>query len=233
MSEFQLPTPPTWGGVLRATAAREWRIELRDKEGLARAALVALGVLLVFQFGFGRGLDFARSGPALVWTAVFFAGAASTLGQFEREENQGQMALLALSAADRSAVLLGKWLVGALTIALTGAATLLLGALIFSGALTLATAAGSVLLIGLGAAGYAGLGLILSLAARESRGGGAAAALLLPLLLPLFIALTQAHARLLADGDFSRARLWLGLAVIFDALFVVAPALLAEELFQD
>ncbi len=224
---------PTWLGVFSATARREWRIELREKEGLWRAVLTALGVLLVFQFGFARGQDFARSGPALVWSAIFFAGGALILGQFEREENQAQLAVLALAAADRSAVWLGKWAVATLQLAATGAAALLLGLFLFNGEPAAATLAGGGLLILLGAAGYAGLGLALSLAARESRGGGAGAALLLPLLIPLFIALTQAHVRLLQDGDFSRATMWLGLALLFDALFILVPALLAEALFVD
>ena len=228
-----IPAPIPFLAAARAVALREVRVELRGREGIVRTLLMALGVLLIYQFSFGRSVEFTRGGPALVWSAVFFAGAALVLGNFEREENLGLMPGLALIAADRAALLLGKWAVATALLSACGLVTLAAGALLFSGSLSPVQWALSGVLILLGASGYAGLGLTLSLAARESRGGGAAAAILLPLLMPLFIALTQAQQALFLDGGFANARLWLGVVLVFNALFVAGPALLAEQLLQD
>jgi ABC-type transport system involved in cytochrome c biogenesis permease component len=233
-SSTAAPAPARFTAALRAVLTRELLIELRHPEGLVKTLLLALAVLVIFQFGLATaGRGFAQAGPAMIFTAVFFSGAAFVLGNFEREESLGQMPVFAMMSCDRGALFLGKGLALAGLLTLTGALTLLGGAFFFDGRLDATQWLGSLALVAAGSIGFAGLGLILSFAAREGRGGGAVAAILLPLLMPLFIALTQAEKILLNDGTLASAKLWLGVILIFDVLFALAPALIFDALCTD
>jgi heme exporter protein B len=215
-------------------AAKDLKSELRTRENLCTVLFFALVILVVFHFSFDlAGIRFGDVGPGLLWTAIAFAGMLGLQNAFAREREREGLSGLVLSAADPSAVYLGKAL--AATVALCAAeavfvpaAALLFGADLRAAAIPLAI----VLLVH--TVGYVAVGTLFGAMSVGVRRGH----LLLPLLqftvtVPLLMSAVRATSGVLARATLEGAGIWLRVGIAYDMIFLCVAALLFESLVED
>ena len=212
--------------VARSIAAKDLRAELRGRQAVTSTLFLAALTLLIF--GFALGPDHARladAGPGLLWLAVILSGvlAVGRLHQLEMED--GAFELLALYPVPRAAIYLGKALGGLAAMLALGALVLPLTVVLY--ALDVASSLpGLVLVIGLGALGFAAIGtlyagLTVRLRAREVL----LPLLLLPVVAPLLLAAVSATASLLAGDPLGELGAWLQLLIGYDLAMLLAGGL--------
>jgi len=212
--------------VARAIAAKDLRSELRGRQAVTSTLFLAALTLLIF--GFALGPDHARlaaAGPGLLWLAVVLSGVLALGRLHHLEMEDGAFELLALYPVPRAAIYLGKALGGLAAMLALGALVLPLTVILY--ALDVASSLpGLVLVIGLGALGFAAIGtlyagLTVRLRAREVL----LPLLLLPVVAPLLLAAVSATAGLLAGDPFGEVAAWLQLLVGFDLAMLLAGGL--------
>lgn len=212
--------------VARAIAAKDLRAELRGRQAVTSTLFLAALTLLIF--GFALGPDRARlaaAGPGLLWLAVILSGvwALGRLHHLEMED--GAFELLALYPVPRATIYLGKALAGLAAMLALGALVLPLTVILF-GLDPAESLSGLVLVVALGALGFAAIGtlyagLTVRLRAREVL----LPLLLLPVVAPLLLAAVSATASLLAGDPFDELAAWLQLLVGYDLAMLLAGGL--------
>ncbi|MGH2462661.1 MAG: heme exporter protein CcmB [Candidatus Limnocylindria bacterium] len=212
--------------VARAIAAKDLRSEFRGRQAVTSTLFLAALTLLVFGFALGPDdTRLAAAGPGLLWLAVILSGvlAVSRLHHLEMED--GAFELLALYPVSRAAIYLGKAMGGFAAMLALGALVLPLTVILY--ALDPSTSlAGLVLVLILGALGFAAIGtlyagLTVRLRAREVL----LPLLLLPVVAPLLLAAVSATVSLLAGDPFGELAAWLQLLVGFDVAMLLAGGL--------
>lgn len=215
-----------------ATAAAVFSAEMaaagRRRGAFAGLVLFSLALLLVGQAAFSPGPgEAARLLPGLVWSAGLLASGVGLARLWDAEGDQGLLDALLATPADRSGLVLGKALWGAVVATGVLAVTAAAGWVLFS------PAAPSVHLGGMAAAfvlGGVGLGAVGALFGALAT-GLATRDLLVPLLLfPAVIPLLLAGVALTSaalEGAPPGGR-WLALLAAYDAVAVLLAAGLGE-----
>jgi len=212
----------------RVVAAIVWKdvvAEWRDKEVLSAMFALAALVILIFNFAFELRVGNVREVvPGALWVAFIFAGMLGLSRSFVLERDRGYLDGLLLAPVDRSAILVAKSLSNWLFMSLIEVIVLLLASALFNLDLMRADL---LLVTALGTGGYAGLGTLMSALTANTRAREVLLpALLLPVAVPLLLAVVKATAGLLDGGTLAGVVHWLQMVIGFDIIFLTLAGVL-------
>ncbi len=217
-------------------ARKDFRIEARSREIIATAVFFAVACVLVFSFSLvreGRAPEGVAAG--VLWIGIAFSGTLSLARLFERERAHDTLRTLMLAPIERPAVYLGKLLAVVMLMTAVGAVLLPFTGLLFDQGV-IGAAPGLALVMGLGILGYAAVGTLFAAMLGRSRSRDVLLPVLLyPMTVPVLIAGVRATAALLeAPGaDWDTARMWIGVLVAFDAVFVTLALWTFEAVMEE
>ncbi len=171
--------------TLRALLWKDLRREWASREGLQAGMVLVALFLVLYLFAFDDLSAQPAAASVVVWSPVVWAAAAVAGRGTASEADRGTLRLLQLAPTDRVLHGVSRTAVDLLLILMLGAASLLLGNLVFAIPMSLGLAGA----VALGALGLAVVGSLVGGLAAQAR----ARDLLLPLLLvPVLIPLLQA-----------------------------------------
>lgn len=204
-----------------AVAAKDIRAELRAKE--VASTMIVFGLLAVIIFGLAFDLRVPKSVmvvPGILWVIVLFAGILGLHRSFGAEIDRETLPGLLLAPVEPSAIYFGKLASNLLYLFLLEFCMLPLLLVMFDTNLY-----HPVILLGLflGTIGYAEVGtffaaLTANTRARESM----LPVLLLPVMVPVFMAGVSLTAGILDGRPVSGLTSWLVILAVFDVIFFVA-----------
>lgn len=213
-------------------AGKDLRIELRSREIVYTMAFFGGLLVVIYTFAFPRDEDAIRGSiPGMLWVAMAFTGTIGLGRAFDRERENDTMRALLLAPVPRLAVFLGKAisiaaLVGAVTAVVAPLLALFLNAPLF-------TYPGPfVLVLVLGVLGFSIVGTVFAATLLKVRSRDVLLPVILyPLLIPLFVAGTEATAALVAvRPNFDATWYWIKFLGIYDAVFLVLSLWIFESL---
>ena len=202
---------------------KDLTVEARSREMLSTTLFFAVSCVLVFAFGFvrdGRPVEGAAAG--ILWIAIAFAGTLALGRTFERERYNDVLAALMLAPADRPAIYVGK-LLGILGLmAVVELVIVPLVSLLFQVPLLTSHPGLMVALLTCGTIGFAAVGTLFAAMLVNARSRDVLLPVLLyPITIPVIIGGVRGTAALIQpDADAAMARLWIGVLVSFDAVFI-------------
>ncbi|MDQ3249617.1 MAG: heme exporter protein CcmB, partial [Chloroflexota bacterium] len=224
-----------FGAYLRkvwAIAGKDWRAELRAKEVFSTMA--TFSVLAVVIFGLAFDLRVPRSEmivPGVLWVVILFAGILGLNRSFGAEVDRGSLAALLLAPVDRSAIYFGKVLANLLFLLATECVTLPAILLIFDVNLFQPWILSSV---ALGTLGYVGVGtLFAALAASARARESLLPILLLPVMVPVFMAGVKVTSIVLDGRGVDDVGRWLGILAAFDLIFITIAFLVFDLIWEE
>jgi heme exporter protein B len=219
-------------GHAARVAWKDLQIELRSREIVYTMAFFAGLLVVVYSFAFPRDQAVARAAaPGMLWVAIAFAGTIGLGRAFDRERENDTMRALLLAPVPRLAVFLGKAIaIAALVLVVEAVCAPLLA--LFVGAPLFGQPAPLVLVLALGAIGFAIVGSVFAATLLKVRSRDVLLPVILyPLLVPLFVAGTATTGALIADPpDLDRAWYWIGFLGVYDAVFLVLSLWIFESL---
>ena len=220
--------------ALWALLGKELRIELRTKEMLTSLLLLGLLTLLVLSFAFDPTSSVRpEAAPGALWVAVIFAGVLALGRSFLSERENDSLHGLLLCPVDRGTLYLGKAVANFVFMLMAQGFVLPVFVFFFNIILTTRFAA----VIGVLALGLLGLSAIGTLFAAMSVRTRAREVmlplLLLPMVVPLFIAGVRITQRLLTDKPLADVLPWVHLMVGFDLVFLVVGWLVFEYVVEE
>ncbi|MCB0056199.1 MAG: heme exporter protein CcmB [Caldilineaceae bacterium] len=215
-----------------AVCAKDLRAELRGREVFS--TMTSFSVLAVLTFGLAFDLRVPRSemiAPGVLWVVILFGGVLGLNRSFGAEVDRGTLPALLLAPVDRSAIYFGKLLAN---LAFTMATTLvILGVMFFIFDVNMFHPV-NVLGVALGILGYVGVGTIFAALTASSRARETMLPiLLLPVMVPVFVAGVGLTAGVVDGKTFDDLRQWLGILAAFDLIFVIVAYLLFDLIWED
>ncbi len=213
---------------------KDLQIEFRTKETLASLLLLGLLTLLVLSFAFDPGSELrGEAAPGALWVAVIFAGVLGLSRSFLPERENDCMQGLLLCPVDRGTIYLAKVLGN--FIFMMVAQLFIVPIFIFFFNLPMSVGfAGVWLSLALGVLGFSAVGtLFAAISVRTRAREVMLPLLLLPLVVPIFIAGVKVTARMLAGKPLAEVAPWLNLMLGFDVIFLVVGWLLFEYAVEE
>jgi heme exporter protein B len=216
-------------------ARKDFTIEVRSREIFDTTLFFAVACVLVFAFSFvreGRAVEDAAAG--ILWIAVAFAGTLALGRTFERERHAETLRALLMAPTDRPAIYAGK-LLGMLALMATVELVVVPLVGVLFQAPILARPGLLVALLAAGTVGFAAVGTLFAAMLVRTRSRDVLLPILLyPITVPVIIAGVRGTAALFqAEVDEPMARLWLGMLVFFDAVFVTLALWTFEPVMTD
>jgi heme exporter protein B len=220
----------------RRTLAVVWKdvmLERRSKETIN--AVVFFSVLLLFLFEFTLGADRDRLLavlPGLLWLAVVLAGLLGLGRSFVLERDNDCWEALLLTPGDKGAVYVGKLVGNLLLMALVEVVVLALFTLFMNVDVGRAMPQLLVVLF-LGTLGIAAVGTLFGAMTAHVRARELLfPVLLLPVLVPVLLAIVKSTEALLAGQALGDVGHWLQLLIAADVIYVVAGLLTFDVLLE-
>ena len=220
----------------RRTLAVVWKdvmLERRSKETIN--AVVFFSVLLLFLFEFTLGADRDRLLavlPGLLWLAVVLAGLLGLGRSFVLECDNDCWEALLLTPGDKGAVYVGKLVGNLLLMALVEVVVLALFTLFMNVDVGRAMPQLLVVLF-LGTLGIAAVGTLFGAMTAHVRARELLfPVLLLPVLVPVLLAIVKSTEALLAGQALGDVGHWLQLLMAADVIYVVAGLLTFDVLLE-
>jgi heme exporter protein B len=221
---------------VRRTWAVVWKdvlVERRSKETVN--AVVFFSVLLLFVFEFTLGGDRERLLtllPGLLWLGVLLAGLLGLGRSFVLERENDCWEALLLTPGDKGAVYLGKLVGNLLLMALVETVVLALFTLFMNVDLGRAMP-GLLAVLALGTLGIAAVGTLFGAMTAHVRARELLfPVLLLPVLVPVLLAIVKSTEALLGGESLGTVSHWLQLLVAADVIYVVAGLLTFDVLLE-
>lgn len=228
---------------MRRTLAAAWIVarkdlvvEARSRELVYTTLFFALACVLIFAFGgFVReGRPIGDAGAGILWVALTFSGTLALGRAFERERQGETLRALVMAPVERSAVYLGKLL--ALVLLMAGIEIVLVPivGLLFDAPLGRSPLMLLALLV-TGTIGFAAVGtLFAAMLVRAHSRDVLLPILLYPVAVPVVIAGVQGTSAIFApEPSLVLARMWLGLLIFFDAVFVTVALWTFEPVMTE
>ena len=227
-------------GFLRSTwivAAKDLRMESRTWETVTAGGVLALVVLLIFNFAFSfdtlRELGPARLVPGVLWTMLAFAAVVTFTRSMELERRRDTLAAMFMAPVDRGALYGGKLLANLVKLALLVVILLPLTAVLFDYPL-LPLAGPLLLVVGLHGIGLTELGtLFAGVSVRLGRGEALVATLLFPAASPMIISAVRCTGAVLAGEPLASVHTWMLASVGFDILYLVVALMTFEFVLEE
>jgi heme exporter protein B len=212
---------------------KELQTEFRSRELLITTIVFILIVIVLFSFTFDPSVSESRRfGPGLLWLAFLFSASLMLQPCFLKERTNDTLSALRLSVGDPFAIFLAKLLANACLLLLTQLLLLPIFAVFYNIKVTPVFPQLALVFL-LGSLGVSVTGTALSAISSQARMRELLLPLLLlPLLVPILIASTEATAALL-DAKPSLRWDWLGILIAFDAVFLTALWLFGEYLLEE
>lgn len=221
-----------YGRKVWAVAMKDLRAELRAKEVFGTMAAFSVLAVIVFGLAFDlRVPDAASVAPGVLWVVVLFGGVLGLNRSFGAEADRGTLAALLLAPMDRSAIYFGKFLAGLVFMLVTVALVLPVILVIFDVSLFQPL---NLLGLFLGIVGYVGVGtlfaaLTASTRARESM----LPILLLPVMIPVFVAGVGLTSNLLDGRSLAAVQRWLWMLAGYDVVFLAVAYLVFDMIWEE
>ena len=221
---------------VRALFWKDLLVELRSREAATASLVFALLVLAIFNFAFDVDPErVAAVAPGMLWVTITFAGTLTLGRAFARERDARTLEGLLLAPVDRSALYLAK--LGVVLVAMLALEAVVLPVfLVLFGSNAAVNLPLLLLVLPLGALGYAGVGTLFAAVAAHTRAREVMLPVLLfPVQVPLILAAVKSTAAaLIAPGAVTAdPGQWLGLLVAFDVLFLGVSVLLFEYAIES
>ena len=221
---------------VRRTWAVVWKdvlVERRSKETVN--AIVFFSVLLLFLFEFTLGGDRERLTamlPGLLWLGVLLAALLGLGRSFVLERENDCWEALLLTPGDKGAVYVGKLVGNLLLMALVEIVVLGLFTLFLNVDVTRALP-GLALVLALGTLGIAAVGTLFGAMTAHVRARELLfPVLLLPVLVPVLLAIVKSTEALMAGQPLGTVDHWLKLLAAADVIYVVAGLLTFDALLE-
>ena len=217
-----------------ALLRKDLQIEFRTKETLASLLMLSVLTLLILSFAFDPTSELrAEAAPGALWVAVIFAAVLGLNRSFLIERENDCLHGLLLCPVDRGTIYLAK-AVGNFLFTMLAQVAIVPVFVFFFNLPASPALAGVFLSLALGALGFAAVGtLFAAISVRTRAREVMLPLLLLPLLVPLFIAGVKVTGRVLAGKPLAEVAQWLNLMVGFDVIFLVVGWLLFEYAVED
>jgi heme exporter protein B len=215
-------------------AAKDLRIEARNRTALLTAVTFAVLVQMVFVFARQPGeTSLAELAPTVLWIMLAFVALVVLNRAFLLEREHAALEAILLAPVSRVALFWGKWLANVVLVLAVLAIAMPLWVLFFNVTPSLA-------LLGVfGLAVLATLGFLAAgtlFAAMTSRTRYAELllpVLLLPFLLPPIFAGASAAIRIMAGRPFGEVAGWLRILVTYDVAFLTLAAMLFPHVVDE
>ena len=217
---------------LWAIANKDLRAELRAKEIFSTMA--TFSVLAVVIFGMAFELRVPRPEmivPGVLWVVILFTGILGLNRSFGAEVDRGSLAALLLAPVERSAIYFGKMLANLIFLLTTELIILPAVLVIFN-----VNVFRLWILLGLllGTIGYVSVGtLFAALAANTRARESMLPILLLPVMLPVFIAGVKITAIVLDERGSGDLQRWLTMLVVYDLIFITVAFLVFDLIWEE
>lgn len=227
--------PAAWRTYLGTVAALVWKdltSELRSRELLGAMLVFSLLAVLIFNFALELQVQLrATLSSGVLWVTLAFAGTLGLSRSMAIERERGGLDGLLLGPADRSALYFGKWAANVLFILVVAAAMLPLFGALYNVNLF---RPGFVLVLVLGAIGYAAVGTLLAAMAVQTRTREVLLPILLfPVVLPVLIAAVKASNGYLQAAPAAEIAPWINLLVVYDVIFLALAMMVFEYVVQE
>lgn len=212
-------------------ARKDLRVELRAKEVLGTMASFSLLAVIIFGLAFDLVPRVDLLVPGVLWSILLFAGVLGLHRSFGAEVDRGSIAALLLAPMDRSALYFGKVLANLIFMLVSQTLVLPVILIIFDVNLfRLWILVGMVL----GTLGYVSVGTLFaaltgSVRARETM----LPILLLPVMVPLFVAGVGLTGDVLAGEPFRNFRQWLLILLAYDLIFITVAYMVFDLIWED
>jgi len=216
-----------------AVVSKDVLVERRSKETVN--AVLFFSVLLLFVFEFTLGGDRERLTtmlPGLLWLAVLLAGLLGLGRSFVLERENDCWEALLLTPGDKGAVYVGKLIGNLVLMALVE--TVVLGLFtLFLNVDVVRALPGLLVVLALGTLGIAAVGTLFGAMTAHVRARELLfPVLLLPVLVPVLLAIVKSTEALLLGEPLGVVSHWLKLLVAADVIYVVAGLLTFDVLLE-
>jgi heme exporter protein B len=217
-----------------ALIRKDLQVEFRTRETLASLLLLALLMLVVLSFAFDPTSTLrTEAAPGALWVAVIFAGVSGLNRSFVVERDNDCLQGLLLCPVDRGTIYLAKTIANFLFMVAALAVTVPIFIFFFNVQASWSLL-GVVSSLALGVLGLSAVGTLFAAVAVRTRAREVMLPLLLlPLIVPVFIAGVKVTARALADAPLGAVAPWLHLMIGFDAVFLVVGWLVFEYAIEE
>lgn len=211
---------------------KDIRSELRTKEVLGSMAAFSVLAVVIFGLAFDLRVPEAKMVvPGVLWVILLFAGVLGLNRSFGSEVEQKTLGALLLAPMDRSAIFFGKVVGSYVMIVITQLLVLPMVLLIYDVNLFRPWIIVGLLL---GSLGYSIVGALFAaltagLRSRETL----LPIMMLPVMVPLFIAGVGLTAAVLDGRLFEDFRHWVGMLVAYDLIFVIVAFLVFDLIWED
>jgi heme exporter protein B len=215
-----------------AITRKDLRAEWRAKESVS--VMMTFSLLAVLVFGLAFDLRVPEAGmvvPGVLWVVILFSGVLGLNRTFGAEVDRGTLAALLLAPVDRSAIYFGKLLAQLFFLLLNAAIILPFTLMLFD-----TNVMQPWILVGvlLGIVGYTAVGTLFAALAANSRARESLLPiLLLPVMVPIFLAGVGLTAAVLDGRTFADFQRWLWVMIVYDLLFLTLAYLLFDLIWEE
>src|SRR6266404_885108 len=216
-----------------ALLGKELQTEFRSRELLITTMFFVLTVIALFSITFDAAVSDPKNvGPGLLWLAILFSSSLMLQPCFLKERTNDTLSALRLSVGDPFAIFLAKLVANVCLLLITELLALPIFAVFFN--VKIVRVFPQLMLVFLlGSIGIAVTGTALSAISSQARMRELLLPmLLLPLLVPILLASTEATAALLGENPALRWD-WLAILAAFDVVFLTALWLFGEYLLEE
>ena len=219
-------------GKVFAIAHKDLRSEWRAREIIG--TMMAFSVLAVVIFGMAFDLRVPEADmvvPGVFWVIILFSGVMGLNRSFGAEVDRGSLAALLMAPVDRSAIYFGKML--ASLIFMLSTELLIIPVILVMFDINLMR---FWILVGalLGTIGYVAVGtLFAGLTANTRSRETMLPVLLLPVMVPIFVAGVALTAGVIDGKEFSDFRHWVGILVGYDLIFLTVAYMVFDMIWED
>ena len=213
-------------------AYKDLRAELRAKEVVG--TMLAFSILSVIVFGLafdGRVPRPELIVPGVLWVVVLFTGVLGLNRSFGAEADRNSLAALLLAPMERSAIYFGKVVASLLFLLITEAVMLPAILILFDTNLFHPW-----ILIGLllGTIGYVSVGTLFAAMTTSTRARESLLPImLLPLMVPIFVAGLGLTSSVLDGGQFDDFQHWLFMLGLYDLIFATIAFMVFDLIWED
>ena len=215
-----------------AIAAKDLRAELRGREVFSTMTMFSVLAVIIFGMAFDlRVPDAAMVAPGVLWVIILFGGVLGLNRSFGAEMDRGTLPALLLAPMDRSAIYFGKVLANFVFTLATGIVILVIMFFVFDVNMLQPLI---FLAVALGTLGYVGVGTIFAALTATTRARESMLPiLLLPVMVPVFVAGVALTATVIDGRNLNSVGNWLGILVGFDLVFLVVAYLLFDIILEE
>jgi heme exporter protein B len=219
-------------GKVAAIALKDLRAELRGREVFSTMTMFSVLAVIIFGMAFDlRVPDAAMVAPGVLWVIILFGGVLGLNRSFGAEMDRGTLPALLMAPMDRSAIYFGKVLANFVFTLATGFVILLIMFFVFDVNMLQPLI---FLAVALGTLGYVSVGTIFAALTATTRARESMLPiLLLPVMVPVFVAGVALTATAIDARSVSSVNNWLGILAGFDLVFLVVAYLLFDIILEE